>query len=199
MPLGGLDIGEVLSRAATLTRFMEEQRKRRLQRENPLAGALEALMAAQQHFGQEELEAFPDVVKQLATIGAGRELEASELNRLMEIMGRVPSPARLRRRQELQQALGEMLLSLEQLRARNRITMETLGVLSGDPKMTEAARAAMEVTRATEQEFLERGLGAVMLRFPEFANDPEVQQLLRQVRMRAILPGAPVPGAPVRR
>jgi hypothetical protein len=192
MPFGGLDIGEALSRAATLTRFMEEQRKRRLQRENPLAGALEALMAAQQHFGQEEIETFPDVVKQLATVGAGRELEAPELNRLMEIMGRVPSTARLRRRQDLQRSIGEMLLSLEKMRAQNQITMRALEAFSGDPKMTEAVRAAIEATRAAEQEFLERGLGAVLLGFPEFANDPEVQQLLKQVRTRAIMPGVPV-------
>jgi hypothetical protein len=197
--MGGFDIGEVLSRAATLSRFLEEQRQRRLRRENPLAGALEALTAAQQHFGQEEIENFPDVVKQLATVGAGRELEAPELNRLMEIMKRVPSPARLKRRQDLQRSIGELLLSLEQMRVKNQMTMQLLGAFSTDPKATEAARVAMEQARATEQEFLEKALGAVMLGFPEFADDPEVQQLLRQVRARSILPGAPVTGAPVGR
>jgi len=191
MANGGFDLGQVLSRASALADFIEKARRRKLERETPLAGALEEGSRAQQMIGERELEEDPELFRQITSRGAGRHLKPEELEQARGVFAKTPSPARLKRKRDLQESLAKIGVQFAQQRAQNQALSALMAQQFQDqPEMAQLVQGQFA---KQETELLNTVMQTMMSAFADLQDDPEVQVLMQRLQQMGIMGGtAPV-------
>jgi hypothetical protein len=187
---GGLDLGEVLGRASQITEFLERMRKRRRERETPEAVLPEVLERLQALFPQQEIEqiAAPELqaaIRRHLPTGLSPEQEQRLVARGMELARTTMAPGRLRRKQEFQHHLTNLVGRFAETQAQNRALAAILA--RDNPELAQLAEGQLgNIARESMNTMVEILVSA----FPDIQDDPEVRALIQRFRTMSVLPGA---------